>query len=185
MAPTSSFDHQHLTGDPVQPVARFPVLVLAAAVTLLGGCSAEPAPSAVGPSAGGSSGGSFDLDWDQSLFSPMACPDNQPTATCYGGSATATLPLAGTVTLRRTVIADSARPAGPGCDTADSTGTLTAAQGGTLPIRAAGKLCGLLATYTLTTGAGTGALAGLTIRGAISNNGGAEHWTGAVSRSTP
>jgi hypothetical protein len=159
-------------------VIRIRVLTLAAAVVLLGACATSPRPGATpAPTSG-----AIDLDWDQSSFSPMACPAGHPTAVCYGGMAKATLPVAGAVTLRRTVVSEPDTAAGPGCDRATSDGTLTDATGGTLPLHAEGKLCSLLATYALTTKAGTGSLSGVVIQGTITNNGGAEHWTATITR---
>jgi hypothetical protein len=151
--------------------------------------SSSAATGAVGPSAAGTaspeSGVAFDLDWDESNFSGIGCPDDHPTASCYGGSATVTLPVIGAVTLRRTVVAgDAARSAAPGCITADTDGTLTAVQGGTLTIHGAGDLCGAFASYTLTSSNGTGTLAGVTIHAKVTNNAGKEHWKGTISRST-
>lgn len=187
---------------PLNRLARSTALVLGA-VLVLGGCTATtgPQPRAAGPStaapagspasataaatAGPVPGAAFDLDWDDSDFGIVACPDDHPTASCYGGSAVATLPVVGAVTLHRTVWAgDAPRSAPPGCITADTDGTLTA-PGGTLPIHGTGSLCGALASYTLTSGTGTGTFAGVTIQAQVTNNSGAEHWKGVVNRSAP
>ena len=168
---------------PLNRLARGTALVLGAVLVLLGGCTATtgPQPRAASPVPGAA----FDLDWDDSDFGIVACPDDHPTASCYGGSAVATLPVVGAVTLRRTVWAgDAPRSAPPGCITADTDGTLTAPSG-RLPIHGTGSLCGALASYTLTSGTGTGTLAGVTIHAQVTNNSGAEHWKGVVNRSAP
>jgi hypothetical protein len=173
---------------------------LGAVLVLLGGCTATtgPRPRAASPSpatptgspAGAATastvpGAAFDLDWDDSDFGIVACPDDHPTASCYGGSAVATLPVVGALTLRRTVWAgDAPRSAPPGCITADTDGTLTAPSG-SLPIHGTGSLCGALASYALTSGTGTGTLAGVTIHAQVTNNSGAEHWKGVINRSAP
>jgi hypothetical protein len=129
------------------------------------------APTASGPTA-------FNLDWDQSDFSQSTCPAAHAASTCYSGTAAGTLPAIGKITLQRSVYATGPEDAN-GCLTAITDGTLTNSTGA-LTFHATGKLCDLLATYALTSSHGTGAFAGVSVTGTITNNAGAETWTGTL-----
>jgi hypothetical protein len=120
------------------------------------------------------------VDWSDSDFGPSGCPDGRTTAeACYSGSASGVLPEIGRVALRRAIYTTGPDDA-HGCSVADTDGTLTKSDG-VLTFHATGKLCGLLATYRLTSSSGTGSLAGVTVYGTITNNSGAESWSGTVA----
>jgi hypothetical protein len=163
------------------------------AVAIAGGCNSAAKPVADtknSPSASPSAsvapsyqpGTAITVSWADSDFASSGCPDNHATATaCYSGSASGTLPVIGQVDLHRVVYTTGSDDA-QGCSVADTDGTLTK-PGGVLTFHATGTLCGLLATYRVTTSSGTGSLAGVTIDATITNSSGAESWSGTVTRS--
>jgi hypothetical protein len=112
---------------------------------------------------------------------PVPCPPGHPLATCFGGTAHAVLPIAGGVTLARTeTVGDAPGPAPSGCVNAESDGRLTSPTGA-ISFHATGALCGQLATFTVTTSAGTGSLARFQLQANLANDAITEIWTGQLS----
>jgi len=112
----------------------------------------------------------------QSAFGGTACPTDHPKATCYSGGGSASIAGVGHVTLDRIAVTGDGPDPGNGCDYAETTGTLTADDGGSATLSGSGKLCGADATYSLELVGRSGSLAHLHATGTILNNNGAETW---------
>jgi hypothetical protein len=121
------------------------------------------------PSTGFSGPGTFALTWSSVRFTSATCPPNQPTATCFAGTASGRLPEIGDVALARTVVVGDGASPPPGCLAAVTDGTLRDPTG-TLTFHGDGVLCGRTSAFTITRTSGTGSLAGYRILGQIIND---------------
>jgi hypothetical protein len=140
-----------------------------------------PSPTPPLPSAGFSGPGAFVVTWSGTTFVNTTCPAAHPTATCYSGSASASLPTIGRVVLARTVEAGDGTAIAPsGCVDALTDGTITSSTG-TLTFHAAGLLCGRASTYTVTASKGAGSMGGYMIEAQIVNDSVSETWSGQIA----
>jgi hypothetical protein len=172
VAPPGGLDRTDTQGMPVSAAVAFRLvraLPLAALLVAANGCGSGQAKPAAAVA--------HHVGFDDSSFGSVLCPEPHTLASCFTGTATATLAPLGKVSIARTVISgDQKRTAPAGCDPADTVGTLTGADGAKAIISGTGTLCGAVASYTLLVDHGTGSFAKLHITGTIHNDGGLESW---------
>jgi hypothetical protein len=138
------------------------------------------APASPPPSDGFTGPSSFTVTWTDAAVTTTPCAKNHPTALCYTGTASATLPVIGDVTLDRTIIVGDETGTPPsGCVTEEIDGTLTNPDG-VLHFIATGNLCGRTSSTTVVSSAGTGSLADYTLHAQITNDSIAETWFGEI-----
>lgn len=147
--------------------------------------SADPSPTPTmplppPPSTDFTGSGAFATTWDRVAFRPAACPTGHPLASCFAGTASGKLPIAGEVLLARSmIVGDGPSPAPSGCVTATTDGTVASAAGG-FSFHADGRLCGRVSTFVITSSVGSGTLASFRVWGVIVNDAVTETWTGEV-----